>query len=63
MDHSIIINPATGEEIAKYKRLTADEVEEKITISKEAYLQWKQKTYQERAVLMHKHASVLEQNK
>jgi succinate-semialdehyde dehydrogenase/glutarate-semialdehyde dehydrogenase len=63
MDHSIIINPATGEEIAKYKRLTAVEVDEKITISKEAYSQWKQKTYQERAVLMHKLAAVLEQNK
>ncbi|MDG2431365.1 NAD-dependent succinate-semialdehyde dehydrogenase [Flavobacterium sp.] len=63
MDYSIIINPATGEEVAKYKRLTATEVEEKITGSKEAYLQWKRKTYQERAVLMHQLAAVLEENK
>ena len=63
MDYSIIINPATGEEIAKYKRLTSSEIQDKITNSRAAYLLWKQKSYQERAVLMHKLADVLEQNK
>ena len=62
MDYSNTINPATGEEVAKYKRLTSTEVEDKITIAQKAYLLWKQKSYQERAILMHKLADVLEQN-
>ena len=63
MEYSITINPATGEEITKYERLTSTEVRDKITISKEAYSLWKQKSYEERAVLMHKLADVLDQNK
>ncbi|MBX9888900.1 MAG: NAD-dependent succinate-semialdehyde dehydrogenase [Flavobacteriaceae bacterium] len=63
MEYSITINPATGEDITKYERLTSTEVRDKITISKEAYSLWKQKSYEERAVLMHKLADVLDQNK
>ncbi|MBC5841870.1 NAD-dependent succinate-semialdehyde dehydrogenase [Flavobacterium sp. F-380] len=63
MEYAITINPATGEEITKYERLTSTEVRDKITISKEAYSLWKQKSYEERAVLMHKLADVLDQNK
>lgn len=63
MEHSIIINPATGEEIAKYKRLTTAEAKDKIAVSNTAYTKWKLKTYEERAVLMHKLAAILDENK
>lgn len=63
MEYSIIINPATGEEIAKYKRLTIKEVQEKIMITHNTYSVWKQKTFKERAAYMHKLANVLDQNK
>ncbi|MBE0391718.1 NAD-dependent succinate-semialdehyde dehydrogenase [Flavobacterium sp. PL002] len=63
MEHSIIINPATGEEIAKYKRLTTAEAKDKIAVSNTAYTNWKLKTYEERAVLMHKLAAILDENK
>lgn len=63
MEYSIIINPATGKEIAKYKRLSTAEVKEKIAVSDAAFSNWKRKTYEDRASLMHKLADVLEENK
>jgi succinate-semialdehyde dehydrogenase/glutarate-semialdehyde dehydrogenase len=63
MEYSIIINPATGEEISKYERLTTAKIEEKITIADTAYSLWKNKTFAERAVYMHKLAAILEENK
>jgi succinate-semialdehyde dehydrogenase/glutarate-semialdehyde dehydrogenase len=63
MEYSITINPATGEEVAKYKRLNAKEIQEKITISDSAYSTWKNKSFEERAVYMYRLATILEENK
>ncbi len=63
MASSVTINPTTGEEIAEYDRITVNEAKEKITQSKKTYESWKQKTFEERAQLMHKLADVLEENK
>jgi succinate-semialdehyde dehydrogenase/glutarate-semialdehyde dehydrogenase len=54
MEYSITINPATGEEITKYERLTTAKIQEKITIADTAYSLWKNKTFEERAVFMNR---------
>jgi len=63
MEYSITINPATGEEVAKHKRLNTKEIQEKITISDSAYSLWKNKSFNERSVYMHRLATILEENK
>jgi succinate-semialdehyde dehydrogenase/glutarate-semialdehyde dehydrogenase len=63
MASTTIINPANGEKIAEYNRLTVNEVKDKIAQSRKAYESWKQNTYDERAKLMYKLAGVLEENK
>jgi succinate-semialdehyde dehydrogenase/glutarate-semialdehyde dehydrogenase len=63
MEYSIIINPATGEEVAKYKRLNTKEIQDKIAISDSAYSLWKNKSFDERAVYMQRLATILEENK
>ena len=63
MASTIIINPATGEKIAEYDRITINKAKEKITQSKKAFDSWKQKTFEERAQLMHNLAAILENNK
>jgi succinate-semialdehyde dehydrogenase/glutarate-semialdehyde dehydrogenase len=57
------INPATGEKIAEYDRITLNEAKEKIAQSGKSYDNWKQKTFEERSLLMHKLADVLDENK
>jgi succinate-semialdehyde dehydrogenase/glutarate-semialdehyde dehydrogenase len=63
MASTITINPATGEKIAEYDRITINEAKEKIAQSKRSYDSWKQKTFEERAQLMFKLAEILEANK
>jgi succinate-semialdehyde dehydrogenase/glutarate-semialdehyde dehydrogenase len=63
MVSTIIINPATGENIAEYDRITLNKAKEKIAQSRKSYESWKQKTFEERALLMHKLAEVFEKNK
>lgn len=63
MEYSVTINPTTGEEIAKYKRLSLKEAQEKIAISNTTYKTWKEKTFQQRSLLMHKLADFLDLNK
>jgi succinate-semialdehyde dehydrogenase/glutarate-semialdehyde dehydrogenase len=60
---SISINPATGEKISEYKRITSSEALEIIAASKKEYHHWKQKTFEERATLMYALADVLDENK
>lgn len=57
------INPATGETIKEYDRITTNEALEKIATSKREFDQWKQKTFEERAKLMYSLADVLDENK
>jgi succinate-semialdehyde dehydrogenase/glutarate-semialdehyde dehydrogenase len=63
MTTSIGINPATGEKISEFKRITSAEAIEKIAASKKEFYHWKQKTFEERASLMYALADVLDKNK
>lgn len=57
------INPATGETVAEYERITGDEAAAKISKANDVFQDWKKLTYQERAKYMNKLAQVLEDNK
>ncbi len=57
------INPATGKEIAEYKRINIDEVKTNIAAANTTFKEWKKLSYKERAVYMHRLADVLENNK
>ena len=63
MASSIGINPATGEKISEYNRITSREALDKIAASKKEYHHWKQKTFEERATLMYALADVFDKNK
>jgi succinate-semialdehyde dehydrogenase/glutarate-semialdehyde dehydrogenase len=63
MASTIIINPATGEKIAEYDRITLNEAKEKIAQSGKSYNSWKQKTFEERALLMRILADIFDENK
>ena len=63
METTKTINPATGEKIAEYDRISTSEAKDKVAKAHEVYLSWRQKTFEERAKLMHKLADVLEENK
>jgi succinate-semialdehyde dehydrogenase/glutarate-semialdehyde dehydrogenase len=63
MASAIIINPATGEKIAEYERISVAEAKGKVAHAKKTYDSWKTTTFEERATLMHKLANVLESNK
>ena len=63
MENTIIINPATGEKIAEYDRITINEAKEKISQANTTYTSWKLKNFKERAAFMHKLADILDDNK
>jgi succinate-semialdehyde dehydrogenase/glutarate-semialdehyde dehydrogenase len=63
MENTIIINPATGEKIAEYDRITINEAKEKISQANTTYTSWKLKSFKERADFMHKLADILDDNK
>ncbi|MDY6834779.1 MAG: NAD-dependent succinate-semialdehyde dehydrogenase [Chloroflexota bacterium] len=53
------INPATGEKIEQYQEMTQDEVQSAIELSHQAFLGWRETSYEERANLMCEAASLL----
>lgn len=63
MAKTISINPATGEKISEYDRITSSEALEIIAASKKEFHLWKHKTFEERAKLIYALADVLEANK
>lgn len=63
MENTIIINPATGEKVAEYDRITINEAKEKISQANTTYTGWKLKSFKERAAFMHKLADILDENK
>ena len=63
MENTIIINPATGEKIAEYDRITINEAKEKISQANKTYTSWKLKSFKARADFMHKLADILDDNK
>ncbi|PPF90090.1 succinate-semialdehyde dehydrogenase [Subtercola sp. Z020] len=53
MSHFAVVNPATGETLAEYPTITADELDEAIAHASEAYETWSRKTsVAERAALI-----------
>tara|TARA_R110002111_G_scaffold44996_11_gene81642 strand:+ start:680 stop:2047 length:1368 start_codon:yes stop_codon:yes gene_type:complete len=63
MAKTISINPATGEKISEYDRITSSEALDIIAASKKEFHLWKQKTFEERAKLIYALADVLDANK
>ncbi|WP_026709111.1 NAD-dependent succinate-semialdehyde dehydrogenase [Flavobacterium frigidarium] len=63
MENTIIINPATGEKVAEYDRITINEAKEKISQANKTYTGWKLKSFKERSAFMHKLADILDENK
>jgi len=57
------IDPATGETIATYQELTADEIEAKVRRAHEAYGQWRLSSYAERTDLLARIAARFEADK
>lgn len=55
------INPATEEKIETYNRLSKSEVTKHINQAHESFLTWKNRTYNERAKLMHKLADLFDE--
>ena len=51
------VNPATGEKIKTYPEMTPDEVESRIYRAHQTFVDWKTRTFSERAELMKKAAS------
>jgi succinate-semialdehyde dehydrogenase/glutarate-semialdehyde dehydrogenase len=57
-----VINPATGNEIAKVPNLSADDVKEAIDASDKAFLAWKSITGKERAAILRKWFNLISEN-
>ena len=53
------VNPATGEKINTYLEMTPDEVESRICRAHQTFVDWKTRTFSERAELMKEAAGVL----
>jgi succinate-semialdehyde dehydrogenase/glutarate-semialdehyde dehydrogenase len=54
------INPATEEQVAHFELHTADEIERRLDVAYRAFLSWRSTSFEERGVLMHGAASLLE---
>lgn len=54
------INPATGEVVKTFEPHTAEEIEQKIQAAQEAYRNWRNVSFEERARHMQKQAEILE---
>ncbi len=63
MSKTVTINPATGEKVAEYERISPEEVKKKVAQSNITFNSWKKRSYEERAKLMHKLAEVLDDNR
>jgi len=53
-------NPATGEVVKTFEPHTPDEVKQKIELAEKAFRSWKNTSFEERAVYMHRQADILE---
>jgi len=56
-------NPSTEEVLKTFTELTDEEVKDKINIGAQAFLSWKETSFEYRKELMHKHAEYLRVNK
>lgn len=53
------INPATNVSMKSFKEMTGKEVEASVAKAQLAFVEWKKTTYQQRAVLLHKVATLM----
>jgi len=58
MSHYAVVNPATGETLAKYDTFTDAQVEEAVTAAADEYREWQQRPVAERAELIRKVAQL-----
>ncbi|MDO7172311.1 NAD-dependent succinate-semialdehyde dehydrogenase [Mariniflexile sp. AS56] len=63
MKKTIIINPATEEQVAEYTRLGITEANKKLEHAHDAFKIWKNTSFDERSKLMHKLADYIIENK
>ena len=63
MKNTISINPANGETIGTYPRITVTEAKETLVKVKKAFDSWKKTSFEERANLMRKFADILDEDK
>ncbi|QCW99462.1 NAD-dependent succinate-semialdehyde dehydrogenase [Aggregatimonas sangjinii] len=63
MDYAEIIDPATGEKVAQYARISDETALEKVQQANSAFKLWKENSYEERAAMMYKLAEVMEEKK
>ncbi|OWW25653.1 succinate-semialdehyde dehydrogenase [Zobellia sp. OII3] len=57
------INPYNGKKLYEFNELTKNDLESKLKVSHQCYLEWKETSFEERSRLMHKAAEQLRQNK
>ena len=57
----IAINPATEETIASYTNHTPEQVEAALAAASDAFIQWRATSFEQRALLMHRAADLLEE--
>ncbi|WP_455923412.1 aldehyde dehydrogenase family protein [Pseudomonas putida] len=62
IDYAISLNPATGEELARYPFQTATELDQALTRSADAYRQWRRVSVAERAAVLLNVAAALRNN-
>src|SRR5690606_37672208 len=58
----VTANPATGEQIATYDEMSPEEISQIVDRAHEAWLDWKTTTFDERATLVRRLASVLRED-
>jgi len=63
MSNAITINPATGEHVNEYERISISKAKEKIALAGKAYTSWKKTSFVERSQSMHALADLFEENK
>lgn len=63
MANTKTVNPANGETVAEYERISEDETTAKIAKANEVFEVWKMLSFEKRAEYMNKLAQVLEDNK
>lgn len=60
---AISINPATGEKIGAYARISLDEAKQKALLAHQAFLTWRGTDFSQRAAPLHKLARLLDEGK
>ncbi len=57
------VNPATGQEIARYTELSLAQIEERLASAQKTFTRWRQEPLQTRASLLHRLAGAFEEHK